>query len=86
MRQRTAFNTPLQQVRQKQSAVKKGKKARPKKTASKPNNDPLGETVDEEGMDDSGLASTQGESIYEELDNPERYEDMSDFDEPHFYD
>ena len=47
----------------------------------------IGETIDEEGEQfdmDSGFVSTQGESIYEELDNPEKYEDMSDFDEPHF--
>ena len=47
----------------------------------------LGETIDEEDMErfDSGFASTQGESIYEELDNPEHYEDLSDFDDPLFW-
>ena len=47
----------------------------------------IGESIEEEGqeLEDSGFANSQGETIYEEFDNPENYEDLSDFDEPHFY-
>ena len=95
MRQNRQYRTPppppppqqQQQQKQQQQKVRKnkGKKTvnQQIKSASK---ELLGETIDEEDMErfDSGFASTQGESIYEELDNPEHYEDLSDFDDPLF--
>ena len=94
----TPPSPPQQQQQQQQQAPLKQKyrlskrnyKGKPKapKKQNTTDKEPMGELIGEEeeqNFDDSGFQNSQGESIYEELDNPENYEDQSDFDEPHYY-
>lgn len=94
-KQPVAYKQQLQQRRQAtvlfEKKTKKGttrvknptfKKPLPPKPVKRKHED-VGETVDEE-QEDSGFNTTQGESVYEDFDNPEKYEYDSDFDEPHF--
>ena len=89
---------PQQQQQQRRQLQKKSKPSKRnskakisdfKKPATPPplEDDNVGEFIEEEEdvLQDSGMGNSQGETIYEELDNPENYEDLSDFDEPHFY-
>ena len=92
------FSTPLsppltqKKVSQQSKPTKRTYKGKAKNQNCKSQPTPLkeanvGEFVEEEEdvLQDSGFDISQGETIYEELDNPENYEDRSDFDEPHFY-